>query len=300
MLPPYPCAALSLTLIAISVVASGAGCQSQPESGAPAGATDSGDVPDNFRTDRLVAWCIVPFDAERRGPAERAEMVKRLGLERVAYDWRAEHIPQFEEEIRQYRKNGIEFFAFWGWHESLAPLIREYEIRPQIWSMLPESPGATQEEKVAAAAEAILPLVEATRELGLDLGLYNHGGWAGEPGTMVAVCEYLRAEHDADHVGIVYNFHHGHEHIVDFPTLLEAMRPYLLCLNLNGMNDGARPKILPIGDGRHEAAMIETVLRSGYDGPIGILDHRPELDAEESLQLNIEGLRDLLRSSGNR
>ena len=33
----------------------------------------------------------------------------------------------------------------------------------------------------------------------------------------------------------------------------------LLCLNLNGMNDGAKPKILPIGEGEHEAAMIEAV-----------------------------------------
>ena len=26
----------------------------------------------------LVAWCIVPFDAQKRGPAERAEMIAQL------------------------------------------------------------------------------------------------------------------------------------------------------------------------------------------------------------------------------
>jgi hypothetical protein len=33
---------------------------------------------------------------------------------------------------------------------------------------------------------------------------------------------------------------------------------------------------------------------SGYRGPIGILDHRPEIDAETSLRQNLDGLRKLL------
>ena len=48
------------------------------------------------------------------------------------------------------------------------------------------------------------------------LGLYNHGGWGGEPENLVAVCKVLREQHKADHVGIVYNLHHGHGHIDDF------------------------------------------------------------------------------------
>ena len=53
----------------------------------------------NFAKDQLVAWCIVPFDAAKRGPLARAEMLKRLGLKRVAYDWREQHVKEFEEEI---------------------------------------------------------------------------------------------------------------------------------------------------------------------------------------------------------
>src|SRR5688572_24366106 len=41
-----------------------------------------------FARENLVAWCIVPFDAKQRGPAERAEMLARIGVTRVAYDWR--------------------------------------------------------------------------------------------------------------------------------------------------------------------------------------------------------------------
>lgn len=275
----------------VGAVIVGLGLCLQVWAGGPA-ATDQGH--DLFAPENLVAWCIVPFDAQKRGPADRAEMVKRLGLTRVAYDWRAEHVPTFEEEILQYQKHGLEFFAFWSWHDSLAPLVKKYGIKPQIWSTCPSPQEGTQEEKVIAAANAMLPLVEQCGELGLSLGLYNHGGWGGEPANLVAVCKKLREHQDAKQVGIVYNFHHGHGHIADFAESLELMRPYLLCLNINGMAEATvesgRDKILPVGSGTHERQMLQDVIESGYSGPIGILDHRSELDAEESLRANLDGL----------
>ena len=30
------------------------------------------EVPENLKADRLAAWCIVPFDANKRDPAARA------------------------------------------------------------------------------------------------------------------------------------------------------------------------------------------------------------------------------------
>ena len=49
-----------------------------------------------FQRENIAAWCIVPFDSKQRGPVERAEMLNRLGITKLAYDWRAEHIPTFE------------------------------------------------------------------------------------------------------------------------------------------------------------------------------------------------------------
>lgn len=252
----------------------------------------------NFERSQLVAWCIVPFDAAKRGPAERAEMVADLGMKRIAYDWRDEHVASFEEEILQYKKHGIEFFAFWSWHPDMEPLIRKHKIHPQIWMMFAALDNGTQEEKTQAAANSLLPMVQKTASLGLKLGLYNHGGWSGEPANMVAVCKYLRKHHAAEHVGIVYNLHHGHEHINDFADQLKVMQPYLLCLNLNGMNDKASPKILPIGNGQHEVRMIGMIRDANYTGPIGILDHRPEMDSREALQFNLTGLQHVLQKLG--
>ena len=225
-------------------------------------------------------------------------MLVRLGLKRVAYDWRAKHVKDFEEEILQYKKHGLEFFAFWSVHEDAFRLFQKHKIHPQIWHTLGNPDAATQEARVEAAARAMLPLVERTRQLGCALGLYNHGGWGGEPANLVAVCKHLRVHHNAGHVGIVYNLHHGHGHIADFEKSLKLMQPHLLCLNLNGMNDDAKPKILPLGQGRHELALLNTIRQSGYRGAIAILDHRSVIDTEVALRENLDGLKKLLKQLG--
>ena len=76
------------------------------------------------------------------------------------------------------------------------------------------------------------------------------------------------------------------------------MQPHLLCLNLNGMNDGAKPKILPLGQGRHESAMLKTIQQSGYRGAIGILDHRSDTDTEIALLENLAGMQKILKQLG--
>lgn len=244
---------------------------------------------DNLKQGNLVAWCIVPFDASKRGPEARAKMLKEIGVVRCAYDWRAQHVKEFEEEILQYKKHGIEFFSFWAGHEEAYRLFEKHNIRPQVWRTLASPKADSQAAKVKAAANAMEAIAKRTGEIGCKFGLYNHGGWGGEPANLVAVCRELRRRGHA-HVGIVYNWHHGHGHIDDWTESLRLMKPYLLCLNLNGMNTGAQPKILPLGQGKHDLAMLKVLTESGYDGPVGILDHQNQLDAKLSLQDNLDGL----------
>jgi hypothetical protein len=116
---------------------------------------------------------------------------------------------------------------------------------------------------------------------------------------MAAVCRRLREQGPNDHVGIVYNFHHGHAHIDDFSSALEVMSPYLLCVNVNGMNENESPKILPLGAGKHERRMMKQLQEIGYQGPIGLLHHREGIDAETGLQENIAGMRQVLAELGD-
>ena len=250
------------------------------------------DIPPLFDRKNIAAWCIVPFDSVKRDPAQRAEMVQKLGITKVAYDWRAEHVPQFEQEILEYQRHGIEFFAFWGAHEDAFQLFEKYKLHPQIWLTAPSPTAATRDEQIQKAASQLLPMVERTRKLGCQLGLYNHGGWGGEPENLVAVCEYLRQHHDAKHVGIVYNQHHGHSHVDRFPEALAAMKPHLLCLNLDGMmRDGERRgmKIQPLGAGELDLSLLKIIAASGYRGPIGIIGHTND-DVELRLRDNLDGL----------
>lgn len=259
------------------------------------------EIPGNFRKENLIAWCIVPFDSRMRSPVERAEMLVDLGLKRVAYDWRKEHVPEFEEEILQYKQNGLEYFAFWGEHEEAFRLFEKHNIHPQIWKMLPALTAEGQVEKVQQAADLLEPLVKRCAGLGSKFGLYNHGGWGGEPENMVAVCRELHSR-GYQHVGIVYNFHHAHDQVGRFAEVMAIVKPYLLCLNLNGTVDVSKVnektkenKILPIGTGRYEEDMIRQVIKSGYDGPIGILGHLPDQDVAISLQNNLDGLEKVLK-----
>ena len=58
---------------------------------------------------------------------------------------------------------------------------------------------------------------------------------------------------------MVYNLHHGHDHLDRFAALLAKMKPYLMALNLNGMDPGGDRvgrKILPLGQGSLDLELL--------------------------------------------
>ena len=260
-------------------------------------------VVDPFAIDNLVAWCIVPFDDRDRTPTERAEMLVRLGLKRYAYDYRANHIPTFDDEMKAIKKHGIELTAWWfptsmtDEARLILDVLKRHDIKTQLWVTGGGAPTNTpqeQAERVRAEAARIATIADAAAEIGCRVSLYNHGGWFGEPENQIEVIKAL----NRPNVGIVYNMHHGHDHLDRFPELLKAMMPYLDCLNLNGMvkaGDKTGKKILPIGDGDLETDLIKTIIASGYQGPIGILNHTQE-NAETRLRKNLDGLNECLKT----
>lgn len=264
--------------------------------------TAGGAKKDIYAPDNLVAWCIVPFDAKNRSPEDRAEMMKRLGIKRYAYDWRAEHLPTFERELVALKKNGIELTAVWfpaGLGKEAQLLLdglKKHGVKTQLWvSMGGGDIKATPEEqknRVASHANALRPIAEAADKIGCTVALYNHGGWFGEPENQLAIIEHLKMPN----VGIVYNQHHGHDHLARFPELLRKMMPHLVAFNLNGMiaeGDRKGKKILVLGQGDLDLGLLKSIKESGYTGPIGILGHTSD-DAEERLRDNLDGLAWLL------
>jgi len=252
---------------------------------------------DLFRRDNLMAWCIVPFDSVKRGPEPRAAMLERLGFKHFAYDYRAEHVPTFDAEIAACRQHGISVDAWWfpGSLNAEAKLILEVckrnQIQPQLWVTGGGGPTNSPDEqtkRVEQEAARLRPIVEAAAAQGMKVGLYNHGGWFGEPENQLAIIERL----GQPNVGIVYNLHHGHDHLDRFPELLSKMLPHLYVLNLNGMvvaGDKHGQKILQLGQGDLDLSLLRTIRASGYRGPIGIIGHTSD-DAEARLTDNLDGL----------
>ena len=259
-------------------------------------ASDAGAQPASngaiFAHENLVAWCIVPFDAKHRGPEERAAMLARLGFKRFAYDWRDEHLPTFDAELDALKRHGIELTAFWvPWGldnnaRIILDVLKRHHVRTQLWVMGADTPPTTpegQRKLVEANADRIRPLALEAAKIGCTVELYNHDHWFGEPENQIAIIERLKLPN----VGIVYNLHHGHQHLDRFPELFKKMLPYLHALNLNGMSRSGG--VLPLGAGEFDLQLLRTIRASGYRGPIGILNETA-FDAEARLSDNLKGL----------
>ena len=252
--------------------------------------------------ENLMAWCIVPFDAKKRGPEERAVMLEKLGIHRFAYDYRAEHIPTFDAEVEAMNRHKIEFTAWWFPGElndearTIFKTIDKYKITPQLWIMGGGDmlqPGKANDARVVAEANRVKTIAVEAKKHGCKVGLYNHGAWFGEPENQIDIIQTLLKE-NIDNVGIVYNFHHGHEHLPRFGELVRKMKPYLLAVNLNGMipkGDAQGKKILTLSQGTQEHEMMRVLEASGWHGAVGIIDHLPETDSEKTLGENLLGFK---------
>jgi len=245
-----------------------------------------------FEKENLAAWCIVPFDAAKRGPEERAAMLQELGLKKFVYDYRREHIPQWNAEMEALKKHGIELTGWWfpgqlndEAMQILSVIQRHGMSHCDLWV-------TGKDGTVDSEVERLKPIAQEAAKLGVRVGLYNHGGWFGEPENQVLIIEALKKE-GVDNVGIVYNLHHAHADLNRLPEVLKLIKSYLICLNLNGMDfegDKKGRKILPLGAGAEDARVLKEIRDSGYQGPVGILNHT-EADAKARLQDNLTGLQ---------
>lgn len=255
--------------------------------------------------DNLFAWCIVPFDSVERGPQARVEMLKELRFPAYAYDWREKHLPEMEEEWKLAQANGIDVMAVWMWidvnadqpgklsaaNEQVLASIARSQLKTQVWVGFNSNyfQDFSEEERINRGVDMVTYLRERMGAIDCRMALYNHGDWFGEPANQVKIIETMQAKD----IGIIFNFHHAHSQIDRFSSIVETMLPYLWAVNLDGLKKEG-PKILPIGEGDHEAAMLTILQDYGYDGPFGILGHIEEADVHEVLKENLSGLKTIM------
>jgi hypothetical protein len=102
---------------------------------------ESPDMSTLFKSNNLVAWCVVPYDACDRDAEQRAAMLKRLGITKIAWDWRKEHLSTASHEFEIMGKDGIDIIGVWIWIDvdSVPNLSTEMEqlVKDVIYSTVP-------------------------------------------------------------------------------------------------------------------------------------------------------------------
>lgn len=226
-------------------------------------------------------------------------MLRELGFSRFAFDGSPENVPSFDVEVDALEEAGIELFAWWAGRrfpeaDAIFEIIERRMLKPQIWITGGGPPCRSPQEhrdRVEVELTRIRPFMETSARLGLQVGLYNHGGWFGEPEHQLELIDRLNAEGFLN-VGIVYNLHHAHAHLDRLAEILAILRPHLLALSVNGMvpdGEAKGMKILPLSAGSEDVRIFRTIVASGWRGPIGILHHF-DGDAKKRLEENLIGL----------
>lgn len=146
--------------------------------------TDIAATPLWSRENLAPLWVPINLSAEEqaRSSDERAELLARQGIRRLAYIWPGFEpfsffwteapIPALDDELSALAEHGIEVVSCWFTLEPNDPLATEiletlarHDLRPQLWTMQlgPHDPRTLSEwEEVFAAARELVPAGEST------------------------------------------------------------------------------------------------------------------------------------------
>lgn len=253
---------------------------------------------------QLYPWCIVAYDSLERTPSERIMMLKEMGFSNYAYDWRDKHLDNMATELQLATKNDIEVISVWLWlnakrdslgklspsNERIFDVLKELQLKTTLWVSFSNNffEGQSQEQSMNSAIEMLKFVNKKGEAIGCNIALYNHKGWFGDPDNQVEIIKAL-PEYN---ISMVYNFHHAHDYLDEFPQIVKKIKPYLSAVNLNGMQKDGQ-KILPIGEGEYEKEMFQLLKQEGFKGPWGLLGHVENDDVKKVLERNLKGYRSL-------
>ncbi len=187
--------------------------------------------------------------------------------------------------------------------QTILDAFKRHNVHPVFW-VYPQGGDASeiklppdkQEERLKAEVAKLEALSKKATPYGVKLVLYNHNGWWGSVENQLAMIERLKQRGVRD-VGMVYNFTHArdkhHDDSKEFATLWPKMKPYVVQVNITGMNmdDVKNVKYPSEGDG--EIEMMRIIQQSGWHGAIGIPAEKGGAgvnDAEVTLRNYIIGI----------
>jgi len=258
----------------------------------------------SFDIQEISPWCILGFDSLERTPEQRIDMLMQMGFKKYGYNRGKGNFDQMKKEFKLAQENDMQITSIFLWlnakrdsigklspsNQKLLDNLKELEQKPVIWVSFSDNffKKLNDRESKSYAIKMLHFIKTKANEVGCELAIYNHHGWFGNPYHQVQIIK----ESNIDGLRMVYNFHHAHEYVDEFPEIAKKIKPYLSFVNLNGVKKEG-PQILPIGDGDYEYQMIKTLQEQGYNGPWGILGHIKTEDVQIVLKRNLEGLKPL-------
>lgn len=252
--------------------------------------------------EEVSPWCILGFDSQQRTPKERIAMLNKMGFNKYGFNKGTGDLSTMIEEFKLAKENNIQINSVFLWlnasrdsigklsdaNQELLRKLKKVDYKPTIWVSFSNNffKGKSQQQSLELSIEMIKFIRLKTNKIGCKLALYNHGGWFGNPYNQVEILKQLKDES----ISIVYNFHHAHQDVDQFPKIVKEIKPYLSYVNLNGVKKNGE-QILPIGKGDYEFKMMKNLIDQGYNGPWGILGHIKTEDVQKVLSRNIDGLK---------
>lgn len=259
---------------------------------------------DLFRRENLFAWCVASHDPETVSAAERAAVLSQLGFRAYAWGNRmatSEHLARFDRELDELSKRDIRLlgrFIMATPDESEISMLLDHmtarSVRPQLWvtgAGEPVHSAAEQEERLREETRRLQPLLSAAQARGFRVSLYNHADWFGQPWNRLALIARL-ADEGFNDVGTVQTLHWAGPYLDRMEEVFAALKPHLdavvLSGNAAGGCDPAR-EIRPVGAGSEDVRVLGALARSGWTGPVGLLNHTAH-PSEARLRDNLDGL----------
>lgn len=243
-------------------------------------------------------------DATHKTPAEQVALAKEVGFPGVGPIYHS--LPELQEWLTALDGSGMKLFALYVplALDNVAPslaAIREVcgVLRGRetlVWLYVTDKghqPSAVDDDEVAA--KALREAAAAAQAAGLRIALYPHTGF------------YVQKVEDAvrlvklagcANVGVTFNLCHWLKvDGKDLPATLEAAKPHLFCVTVNGADAGGtdwKRLIQPLGQGTYEVLpLLRWLRKANYTGPIGLQHYGIPGEAAENLKHSLEGWRKL-------
>ncbi len=245
-------------------------------------------------------------DAKKRSLPEQAELLKELGYDGAGHLW----LDNLPERIKTLDAAGLKLFQVY-FRVDIAPAAKQ-PYDPRLKELLPLLKGrnATLATLVGGGKPSdqsgdprVVPLLREIADLaqpvGVKVALYPHvNDWLERVEDALRVVKQV----DRPNLGVMFNLCHWLK--VDdeknLKPLLQAARPNLLTLTINGCDRGAEIRagtgkwIVPLDTGNFDMlGFLRTLKELGYAGPIGLQCYGIPGDAREHLARSMAAWRKL-------